>query len=114
MSNSGGDSNAWTDTTNTVYYFNIPNQNFGEALDIFSEFFKSALLDKNYVNKELNAVNSEFSKNINNDFRRAYHLLRTQSNPESPFNKFSTGNFNTLKKPDIYEHLRTFYDKEYR
>ena len=114
ISNNGGSSNAWTDIGNTVYYFNIGNSSFKEGLDIFSQFFLSPLLDPKYVEKEMNAVNSEFSKNINNDLWRAQHLSRVTTNPESPFNMFSTGNLDTLKIPDIYDRLKKFYEEEYR
>jgi insulysin len=114
INNNGGESNAWTDVGNTVYYFNIGNANFREGLDIFGQFFLSPLLDPKYVEKEMNAVDSEFSKNINNDLWRSQHLFRKSSNPESPFNMFSTGNIATLKIPDIYERLKTFYEEQYR
>lgn len=114
ISNNGGFSNAYTDVGNTVFYFEIGNTNFREGLDIFSQFFLCPLLDPKYVEKEMNAVDSEFSKNINNDMWRSQHLFRTTSNPESPFNMFSTGNMDTLKLPDIYERLKGFYEKEYR
>jgi secreted Zn-dependent insulinase-like peptidase len=114
MGTNGGSSNAWTDTANTVYYFNIGNSSFNEGLDIFSQFFISPLLNPEYVEKEMNAVDSEFQKNINNDIWRAQHLFRYTCNPESPFNMFSTGNLESLKKPDIYDQLKAFYEKFYR
>ena len=99
---------------NTVYYFNIGNASFKEGLDIFSQFFKAPLLNPEYVEKEMNAVNSEFSKNINNDLWRSQNLYRMTSNPDSPFNCFSTGNLDTLKVPDIYDRLKKFYNDYYR
>ena len=100
--------------SNTAYYFNIRNQSFVEALDIFCEFFISPLLNPKYVDKEMHAVNSEFIKNINNDIWRAQNLFRILSNPESIFNIFSTGNLDTLQLPDIHSRLTDFYDKNYR
>ena len=99
---------------NTVYYFNIGNASFNEGLDIFSQFFISPLLNPEYVEKEMNAVDSEFTKNINNDRWRSQNLFRITSNPDSLFNIFSTGNLNSLNVPDIYERLKKFYDEYYR
>ena len=99
---------------NTVYHFNISNPGFNEAVDIFSQFFHSPLLDPSCVDKEINAVNSEHSKNLNNDGNRNLQVMRSESNPDSPFCKFSTGNLNTLNDPNLYDRLRDFYNQYYR
>lgn len=114
IGNNGGSSNAWTSPTDTLYYFNIGNSSFKEGLDIFSQFFIAPLLLPTYVQKEMNAVDSEFQKNVQNDLWRAQHLFRVTSNPESPLNMFSTGNLKSLDVPDIYDRLKTFYDTHYR
>lgn len=62
----------------------------------------------------MQAVDSEFQKNISNDLWRAQHLSRATSNPESPLNMFSTGNLASLDIPDIYDRLRVFYNEHYR
>ena len=114
ITNNGGSSNAYTDLTNTVFHFNIGNAGFNEAVDIFSQFFHSPLLNKDSVDKEINAVNSEFYKNLNNDARRVMQIFRANSNPDSSFSMFSTGNLKTLKQPNIYDRLREFYKEYYR
>ena len=100
--------------SNTVYYFSVRSQSFEEALGIFSEFFISPLLSKKYIDKEMHAVDSEFSKNINNDVWRGQNLFRTTSNSKSVFNVFSTGNLETLKVPDIHSRVSAFYQETYR
>ena len=110
----GGSSNAYTSMTNTVYYFSIRNESFSQALDIFSHFFIDPLLDPEYVEKEKNAVDSEFSKNLYNDVWRVQNIFRMTSNPDSLFNLFSTGNLDTFKHPDIRNIVKGFYDTHYR
>jgi secreted Zn-dependent insulinase-like peptidase len=110
----GGGSNAYTSMTNTVYYYHIRNQSFLEALDIFSRFFIDPLLDPKYVDKEKNAVDSEFSKNKFNDIWRAQNLFRKTSSPDSLFNLFSTGNLETFDHPNIRDIVKDFYDQHYR
>jgi insulysin len=114
ISSNGGRTNAYTDDTNTLYYFNIQNTQFEKALDIFSEFFSKPLLSSEYVSKEMNAVNSEFQKNKNSDNWREWNLLSFSSKASSIFNRFSTGNLETLDIPDIYQRLKGFYDNQYR
>jgi insulysin len=98
----------------TAYHFYIRNESFDEALNIFSQYFISPLINPEYVDKEMNAVNSEFVKNINNDIWRKQNLLRLCSNPKSLYNMFSTGNLDTLKIPKIHEKLKKFYNDYYR
>lgn len=114
INDNGGSSNAYTDQGTTVYHFDVKNDSFDEALDIFSQFYKEPLIDENFVNKEMNAVDSEHSKNILNDGRRAFWLFKKSANPDSPFSNFSTGNLETLNVPDTYKRLREFYENFYR
>lgn len=97
-----------------MYYFNVQNSGFDEALDIFAQFFGAPLLDPEYVQKEMHAVDSEFRKNISNDYWREQNLFLTRSNPKSRFNTFTTGNQDTLDTPRIYDTLRAFYRDHYR
>jgi insulysin len=113
-SSNGGGRNAFTSRTQTNYFFNIKNSQFKNALDIFSRFFTEPLFSKKYVEKEMNAVNSEFELFRNNDGWREDSIFARTSNPESIFNGFGIGNLKTLNKPNIYEKLKTFYDTYYR
>ena len=64
------------------------------------------------MNKEIEAVNSEHEKNINQDNWRQQQIIRTLSNPNHPFNMFSTGNKSTFKKINpklLHKKLNEFY-----
>ena len=67
LSTHGGFSNAFTSDEKTVYYFTVENEALNEALDIFSWFFKDPLLSESGISREVNAVNSEYMKNLQND-----------------------------------------------
>lgn len=97
-----------------MFYFDVENSAFAETLDVFGQFFLAPLLNPKYVDKELHAVDSEFRKNLNNDFWRERNLFKSRSNPEAPYRKFITGNLDSLQVPNIYERLRAFYDSNYR
>jgi insulysin len=60
LEDNGGDSNAATGDDYTYFYFDISNQKFGEALDIFSQFFKEPLFNKESMDREMKAIDSEY------------------------------------------------------
>jgi insulysin len=109
----GGSSNAYTDTTETVYYFNVFNSGLAEIFDIFSRFFIDPLFDSDSIDRELNAVNSEHLKNINKDHWKKFQLMLYLTNKSSCTNTFITGSLHTLRKPDIRNKVIEFYNKYY-
>ena len=113
LSKNSGVSNAYTSTDRTIYYFEVSNEGFEGALDRFAQFFICPTFNKGSVEREINAIDNEFSKNINNDTWRIANLKISETKKDSIFNKFSTGNKNTLSLPDIRERLLVFYKKYY-
>ena len=105
----GGYTNAFTELEYTVYFFNIFNEGLNDIIDIFSRFFIDPLFNENYINKEINAINSEHQKNINNDNWNINQLMYYLTNNNSQLNKFYTGSYNTLNKKNIREKLIEFY-----
>lgn len=112
-SNNGG-SNAFTDSLSTNYYLSIDSDAFLEAFDIFAQFFICPLFKSDSVDREMNAVNSEHNKNINSDSWRKMRVFSKIFNRKHPASQFSTGNLETLSKPDIRQRLLDFYDKYYK
>lgn len=112
----GGHTNAYTSLTDTNYYFSIKSDNFEEALDVFAQFFVSPLFNDDLTAKEMHAVDSEAAKNMTIDGRRLHHLKRHLSDPDSIYNKYSTGDMRTLNKDGIRDALlqfhQTFYSPE--
>ena len=109
----GGSSNAYTDTTETVYYFNVFDHGLLEIIDIFSRFFIDPKFDPDSINREINAVDSEHHKNINNDGWKQLQLVLDLADDNTPINTFITGSLNTLNKPNIREKVIEFYNKYY-
>jgi insulysin len=84
---------------------------------MFSKMFSEPLFDINYMNKEIEAVNSEHEKNLNSDGWRKRQLLRTMGNPKHPIVLFSTGNSASLRNVTserLNEMLKDFYKKFYQ
>jgi len=59
VTHNGGIKNAMTLANMTLYGYKIANSAFEKSLDMFAEFFVSPLFTKEWVNKEVDAVNSE-------------------------------------------------------
>lgn len=115
MSDNGGSSNAYTWLDITNYMFQINNESFDEALDRFSDFFKSPKLYAEYAEKEKKAVNAEWSMRREMDFFGRFRLTRELFG-EHPSNRFLIGNLETLADNDgtkLHEQTVLFYNENY-
>jgi insulysin len=75
LSSHGGSSNAYTDSEDTVYYFDVNAGYFNESLDRFAQFFIEPTFSSSATSRELNAIDSEHAKNINNNGFRIFQVL---------------------------------------
>ena len=114
----GGSSNGATAMEYTSYFFSINANKFEGALDIFSQFFVSPLFDEDAIYREVQAVDSEDSKNRILDGRRNLQVIKSLMDPSHPYSKFSTGNRQTLTDGNKVEKtilaMHSFYKKNYR
>lgn len=116
ISANGGSHNAFTAYDNTTYFFDVKTQAFEPALDRFSQFFISPLFDSDYVERERNAVHSEFESKRLEDGRRVYVADKLIMNPAHSWSMFTVGNLNTLDNKDtnpIQPELIDFYQRYY-
>ncbi|MFY9180042.1 MAG: insulinase family protein [Venatoribacter sp.] len=116
ISRHGGSHNAFTAHQQTTYFFDIDNSAFEEALERFAPFFISPTFDATYVEREKNAVNSEYRAKYKDDFRRIYSAEKQVMNPEHGFSHFSVGSLDTLADRDnskIRDELIQFYQNHY-
>ncbi|MBQ4860941.1 insulinase family protein [Pseudoalteromonas sp. MMG013] len=116
ISQAGGQSNAWTGTEHSSYFFDCHQQHLYQALKLFSGFFISPLLDASQTENERNAIDAEFKMKIKDDGRRIYQVHKETSNPKHPFTKFSVGNEDTLanRAVCIAEEVRNFFELNYQ
>ena len=119
LSKHSGHSNAYTAAEHTNYYFELSSDYLEGALDRFSQFFISPLFSKSCKDREIKAVDSENKKNLQNDMWRFYQLDKLTSNPQHPYNGFSTGNYETLHEEptsqglNVRDILLDFYKNHY-
>ncbi len=116
ISQHGGSHNAYTAYENTNYFFDVQPEYLKPALDRFSQQFVAPLFTAEYVEREKNAVHSEFSSGLRDDSRRFFSALKDVINPDHPFAKFSVGNLSTLTdRPDqtVRQAMLDFYERFY-
>ena len=79
--------NAWTDDSNTNYHFLVENSALKNMTDIYAQFFISPLLRKDSLEREMQAVQSEYTMGYSGDFWPDYEMMVGNSNPESPYSR---------------------------
>ena len=92
LARNNGDSNAYTSSSNTNYYFDVATSALAGALERFSGFSHSPLFAPSGTIRELNAVDSEFKKNLQNDKLRISQLNKHLTKPGHVWSKFGSGN----------------------
>uniref|UniRef100_A0A3B4A1W4 Nardilysin b (N-arginine dibasic convertase) n=1 Tax=Periophthalmus magnuspinnatus TaxID=409849 RepID=A0A3B4A1W4_9GOBI len=115
----GGSDNASTDCERSVFYFDVERRYFREALDRWAQFFICPLMVEDAVEREVEAVDSEFQMARPSDSQRKEMLFGSIAKPGHPMGKFLWGNTQTLKQEprdkgiNTYEHLRQFWTRYY-
>lgn len=115
LNTNGGGSNAETDCEYTLFYFDIVEEHLDGALDRFSSLFVSPLMLRDAMEREMQAVESEFKNNINNDTDRLTQLIASKA--EGVAGTFTWGNLKTLKEnvdgDTLYKSAHDFRKKYY-
>ncbi|XP_044172178.1 nardilysin-like isoform X3 [Acropora millepora] len=115
----GGSDNACTDCERTTFVFDVRRKYFKETLERFAQFFISPLLKEDTVEREIQAVDSEYRMNYQSDSVRKMQLLSLLVQEGHPFGKFLWGNEETLKNTpeekgvDVKTSLRDFQQRMY-
>ncbi|BGP38162.1 metalloprotease [Rhodotorula kratochvilovae] len=121
LSRNSGSSNAYTSLAETVYHFDSSPAGLPGALARHAQFFTAPLFDASCTERELNAVDSEFRRNLQLDARRLFQLGKATSSRENGavYWKFGTGSKETLwEEPrargvDVRERLLEWYAQKY-
>eukprot|EP00934_Nitzschia_sp_Nitz4_P003410 Nitzschia sp. Nitz4//scaffold180_size44305//24137//35517//NITZ4_007241-RA/size44305-processed-gene-0.44-mRNA-1//1//CDS//3329539473//3400//frame0 len=125
LSRFGGSCNAYTGMEDTNYYFGIrtshndtttTSEGLKGALDRFSQFFINPLFNGDMVEREIQAIDSEYQGGRADDAWRLFQIQKATANPLHPFSKFGCGNKQTLTSnggPPV-EELKKFFEKFYK
>uniref|UniRef100_A0A6I8P7N4 Nardilysin convertase n=1 Tax=Ornithorhynchus anatinus TaxID=9258 RepID=A0A6I8P7N4_ORNAN len=115
----GGSDNASTDCERTVFQFDVQRRYFKEALDRWAQFFIHPLMIRDAIDREVEAVDSEYQLARPSDANRKEMLFGSLARPGHPMGKFFWGNAETLKHEprakniDTYTRLREFWQHYY-
>ncbi len=112
ISSHGGSHNAYTAPDHTNYFFDIQSEFLEGGLDRFAQFFISPNFDAAYVEREKNAVNSEYQLQLKDDGWRGQAVSRKLFNPEHPGSRFTIGSLETLSG-DVRSDLLEFAENSY-
>jgi len=112
LQSNGGYNNAYTAGDHTNYHFEIRHGAFEGAIDRMAQFFIAPLFAAEFTEREMNAVNSEYQKNLENDSWREFQLHCSLYREDHPANQFNIGNRDTLLGT-TREELLEFYQAHY-
>lgn len=115
VSTNGGSDNALTECEYTMFYFDIVEEHLAGAIERFAQLFVSPLMLKDSMEREMQAVESEFQNNLNDDDTRIMQLCASIAN--GPISTFTWGNLKTLKEgisnDKLYSAVHDFRRKHY-
>lgn len=113
----GGFDNANTDSEETVFYFEVAEENLDSSLDYFTALFKAPLMLKDAMTRERNAVESEFQQTVQDDEARRDQLFASLANKNYPQSTFAWGNLKSLQEDldddELHKALHDFCKRHY-
>ncbi|XP_076010587.1 nardilysin b [Genypterus blacodes] len=115
----GGSDNASTDCERTIFQFDVQRKYFREALVRWAQFFICPLMIEDAIDREVEAVDSEYQLARPSDSHRKEMLFGSLAKPGHPMGKFCWGNAQTLKHEprekqiNTYQRLRDFWKRHY-
>lgn len=116
LTKNGGYNNAYTAPDRTVYFLEVNNNAFDEAVARLSDAFAQPLLDEKNAKKEVNAVHAEMVRAKSNDSFLMHDVNLATANPAHPITKFAVGNNLTLSDKagsKLQDELVKFYQQYY-
>lgn len=88
IQSNGGETNATTSFSETTYSFDIIEDEFENAFEQFAAMATAPILSRDGVDREVNAVESEFQKSFIEDGIRLFHFFGKFVENEHPANLF--------------------------
>lgn len=94
----GGKRNAMTSAQYTTYFFTVSEKAFPEAVDRLEQLMETPRLLQNSMQREREAVDSEFQMQMSSDAARVQSIFKALINESHPASRFNCGNLKTLKE----------------
>lgn len=115
IASNGGYDNAVTENEYTSFFFEVSENAFPEALDRFSQQFAAPLLLKEALQREREAVDSEYQMAVARDSVRVASFFKILINESHPASYFDYGNLKSLKDDitddALYEGVHEIFNR---
>ena len=85
-----------TEPEKTSFYYDINCNGFIHSLMLFAKMFEELTINTTHIERALSLIDIEYENNLNKDEWKENQILKHFANSNHPFNKFSTGNTNTI------------------
>lgn len=106
MAANGGYANAYTEFEWTNFHFEVMYSGLEVALDRMASQLEAPLILKSEIEKEISAIESEFSASAVEDFARQIMLLMSECEQKDHiFRTFPFGNLKSLNAVGDYDKL---------
>eukprot|EP00667_Euglena_gracilis_P007697 EG_transcript_7775 len=109
----GGRRNGFTSEWHSNFFFMVGKDSLRGSLDRLAQCFVAPLLRNESAAREVDAVNSEYEKNLESSDSALAQLYKHLADPQHPFHMFTTGNLATLGQPGTIDRLRALFEKHY-
>lgn len=113
----GGHINAWTAAELTGFHIDCSHEDFNVCNTMLANMLAHPLFPEHCIDKEIQAVESEFQFKQQDEQRRIYQVDKETCNPAHPFSKFSVGNkeiFQRFSHAEMSQLLNDYHEKWYR
>ncbi|MEO9943948.1 insulinase family protein [Paraglaciecola sp.] len=119
LASHNGSINASTGSEFTSFFYDLNSdiQTEDNALEHLSAMMLQPIFDETLIEKEINAIDAEFSLKQKDDLRRLYQVHKETCNPDHPFSKFSVGNletFSAFSAIELKEKIQRFHQSYYQ
>ena len=85
-----------TEPEKTSFYYDINCNGFVHSAMLFAKMFEERNINTTHIERALSLIDIEYENNLNKDEWKENQILKHFANSNHPFNKFSTGNTNTI------------------
>jgi zinc protease len=108
----GGYINAYTSFEQTVYYINLPSENWQTAVDILGDCMMNATIPDDELKKEKEVILREMAMNVDDPHRRANRTLWATAYTTHPYRHPVIGYpdiYNKITRDDVVAYYKKFY-----
>lgn len=108
----GGYINAYTSFEQTVYYINLPSENWRSAVDILADCMMNATIPEEELLKEKEVILREMAMNVDDPVRRSNRMLWATAYTTHPYRHPVIGYpdiYNRITRDDVVSYYKKFY-----